>query len=171
MKFSDIIIPFIITSIILTGFFKKVDIFSEFVSGAKENFKTGISIIPTLVAIITAVGMFRASGAADFLTNLISPVTNLIGFPAGCFPLAITKSISGSASLAILESILSEYGADSFTGRVASVMMGSSETTFYVLSVYFGATKIKNTRHALPSALIGDLTGIIVSVIVISLMF
>ena len=171
MKFSDIIIPLIITIIITTGLFRKVDIFSEFVNGAKENLKTGISIIPTLVAIITAVGMFRASGATDFLTSLILPITNLVGFPAGCFPLAITKSISGSASLAILESILSEYGADSFTGRVASVMMGSSETTFYVLSVYFGETKIKNTRHALPSALIGDITGIIASVIVISLMF
>ncbi len=171
MKFSDIIIPLIITAIIVTGLIKKVDVFSVFVEGAKENFRTGISIIPTLIAVITAVGMFRASGAADFLTDIFSPLTSLVGFPAECIPLAITKSVSGSASLALLEETLSSYGADSFIGRVASVMMGSSETTFYVLSVYFGATKIKNTRHALPSALIGDLTGIITSVIVVSLLF
>ena len=171
MNFSDIIIPFIITAIVITGLIKKVDVFSLFVEGAKENFKTGISIIPTLVAVITAVGMFKSSGAADFLTDILYPVTSLVGFPAECIPLAITKSFSGSAALAMLESILSTCGADNFIGRVASVMMGSSETTFYVLSVYFGATKIKNTRHAIPSALIGDLTGIITSVIIVSLLF
>ncbi|MGN0653984.1 MAG: spore maturation protein [Oscillospiraceae bacterium] len=171
MKLTDILIPLIISAVLLTGLVKKVDVWSEFVEGAKENFKTGIGIIPTLIAIITAVGMFKASGGMNFLTSAVAPATSLFGFPAECAPLAIIKPISGSAALAVLESILRSNGADSFAGRVASVMMGSSETTFYVLAVYFGATKIKNTRHALFCALLGDLTGMIMSAIIVSLLF
>ncbi len=171
MKITDILIPLIISAVLLTGLIKKVDVWSEFVDGAKGNFKTGIGIIPTLIAIITAVGMFKASGGMDFLTSAVAPITSLFGFPAECAPLAIIKPISGSAALAVLESILRTNGADSFAGRVASVMMGSSETTFYVLAVYFGATKIKNTRHALLCALLGDLTGMIMSAIIVRLLF
>ena len=171
MKITDILIPLIISAVLLTGLIKKVDVWSEFVDGAKENFRTGIRIIPTLIAIITAVGMFKASGGMDFLTSAVAPLASLIGFPAECATLAIIKPISGSAALAVLESILSSNGADSFAGRVASVMMGSSETTFYVLAVYFGATKIKNTRHAVFCALLGDLTGMIMSAIIVRLLF
>ncbi len=171
MKITDWVIPLVIAAILVTGLVRRVDIFEEFTKGAAENFKIGIGILPALAALMTAVGMFKASGGTDIIAYALSPLTSLLGFPSECVPLALIRPISGSGSLAVFESILAETHPDSFAGRVASVLMGATETTFYTLAVYFGVTKIKKTRHTLPCALIGDLTGFAVSVIAVKLLF
>ena len=113
--------------------------------------------------------MLRSSGAAELISNLLEPLTRLIGLPAECVPLALMRPVSGSGALSMLEELLSSHGPDSFVGRVASVLMGSTETTFYTVAVYFGATKIKRTRQTLPSALLGDLTAFILSALTVRL--
>lgn len=170
MNLSSLVIPIFILGIFLYALAKKVDLFSEFTSGAKENLKVGFDILPSLVALMLAVEMFKASGAMSALTSLIRPVTDFIGFPAECVPLALMRPVSGSGALSILDEILSTNSPDSFVGRVASVLLGSTETTFYTVAVYFGATKIKKTRHAVPSALIGDFTAFILSALTVRLM-
>ncbi len=168
---TDYIIPIFIGLIILYGCAKKVKIFEEFTEGARENLAVGIDILPTLIAMITAIGMFRASGAMDIIAELLSPVTDFLGFPGECLPLAVMRPVSGSGALAVFESILEEVHPDSRAGRIASVILGSTETTFYTLAVYYGATKIKNTRHSLASSLTADLTGFIFSVLTVNLFF
>ena len=117
-----------------------------------------------------AVGMLRGSNALDGLVSLIAPLTEYLGFPPECAPLALLRPVSGSGALSLLEGVFKDYGPDSFIGKVASVMMGSTETTFYTLVVYFEATRVKNTRHALPCALAGDLTAAIMSCVMVRLM-
>lgn len=168
---TDYIIPLFIGLIIINGCIKKVDIFDEFLSGARENLKTGVDILPSLIAMITAIGMFKASGAMELLAKAMSPVTEFLGFPSECLPLAIMRPVSGSGALAVFETILSEVHPDSFAGRVASVILGSTETTFYTIAVYYGAANIKNTRHTLVSALSADFTGFIISVLTVRLIF
>lgn len=169
MNLQSIIIPVFVLGIFLYGLHKKVDIFSEFVQGAKENLKVGADILPSLVLLMLAVGMFRASGAMEAFSELMRPVTDFLGFPSECVPLALMRPVSGSGALSVLESILDEHGPDSFVGRVASVLAGSTETTFYTVAVYFGATKIRKTRHALPSALAGDVTAFLLSALAVRL--
>ncbi len=169
MNLQSLIIPIFVLGIFLYGLHKRVDIFSVFIKGAKENLAVGVDILPSLIMLMLAVGMFRASGAMDALTELISPVTDFLGFPSECVPLALMRPVSGSGAISILETILDEYGPDSFIGRVASVLSGSTETTFYTIAVYFGATKIKRTRHALPSALAGDVTAFVLSALAVRL--
>ena len=140
---------------------QKVDIFDAFLVGAKDGLKSLFSILPALVGLITAITLFRASGALDFLTKLLAPVTKPLGLPAEIMPLALLRPISGSGSLAILGDLFASAGPDSLAGRIASVVMGSTETTFYALAVYYGAVKIKNIRHTLPAALCADLTGLL----------
>lgn len=171
MKITDIIIPFVIAAVLIYGLCSRVDIWDEFLVGARENMITAVKIMPTLIAIMTAIGMLRASGAISFLAELLSPITSFLGFPAECLPLAVIRPVSGSGALAVYEDILSANGADSFIGRVASVMMGSTETTFYTIAVYFGATKIKKTRHTLVCSLVGDFTGFVISALVIRVLF
>lgn len=171
MTAASAVIPLIITVIIGYGLYNRVDVFSEFAEGAKENLLTCVSLLPTLIALITAVGMFRASGAEELITGLVSGFFDRIGFPAECLPLALIRPVSGSGALAVYESLLEEKGPDSFAGRVASVMLGSTETTFYTLAVYYGAVKIKNTRHTLAASLAGDMTGFIVSVLTVNIFF
>ncbi len=168
---TDFIIPCFIGIIIIAGLIRNVDIFNEFLEGAKESLKVGIDILPALIALLTAIGMFKASGALDVLTNLISPFTNLLGFPPECLPLALIRPVSGSGALAVYESILTDVHPDSFAGRVASVILGSTETTFYTIAVYFGVTKVKKTRHALVSSLASDVTGFIFSTLTVQLYF
>lgn len=168
---TDYIIPLFIGLIIIYGCIKKVDIFDEFLSGARENLKTGVDILPSLIAMITAIGMFKASGAMELLAKAMSHVTEFLGFPSECLPLAIMRPVSGSGALAVFETILSEVHPDSFAGRVASVILGSTETTFYTIAVYYGAANIKNTRHTLASALSADFTGFIISVLTVRLIF
>ena len=130
MSLQSVIIPIFVLGIFLYGLHKKVDIFSVFVKGAKENILVGVDILPSLVMLMLAVGMFRASGAMDAFSELISPLTDFLGFPSECVPLALMRPVSGSGALSILEGILESHGPDSFIGRVASVLLGSTETTF-----------------------------------------
>jgi spore maturation protein B len=127
--------------------------------------------MPTLIALMTAIGMFKASGGLELITTTVAPIIHKLGFPAECVALALIRPISGSGGLAVFESILNDYGPDSFAGRVASVMMGSTETTFYTIAVYYSVTKVKKTRHTLLCSLSGDLTGFIFSALLVRLFF
>lgn len=171
MKAADLVIPLIAAFIVLTGFIKRVDVFDEFIEGAKENLQTSVSLLPSLIALITAIGLFKASGLPDAIAQILSPLTGAVGFPSECIPLALIRPISGSGALAVFDGILRDCHPDSYAGRVASVLMGSTETTFYTIAVYFAAVKAKDTRHTLPSALAGDLTGFIVSAVSVRLLF
>lgn len=168
---SNWIIPVVVLLIISAGSFKKVKIYESFVEGAKEGFNVAIRIIPYLVAILTAIAAFRYSGALEVLTTLFSPLTNLIGMPAETVPLALIRPLSGSGALGVMSDLISNHGADSFIGRVASTMMGSTETTFYVLAVYFGSVGIRRARHAVAAGLIADAAGIISAVLICRLFF
>ena len=169
MTISKIILPTFIFIIIITGLFKNVPVYDCFLTGAKEGLASCVSVLPSLVGLIAATSMLRASGALDLLCFALKGVTAKIGFPAEVLPLALIRPVSGSAALASLKDILSRYGADSYIGRVASVISGSTDTTFYAIAVYFGAVNIKKTRHTLKSALIADLTSFIVAGFVVSL--
>ena len=171
MNLSSYILPIFIGLILIIGLIKKVDVFSEFIEGAKENLKVGVEIMPTLIALMTAIGMFKASGGLELITTTVAPIIHKLGFPAECVALALIRPISGSGGLAVFESILNDYGPDSFAGRVASVMMGSTETTFYTIAVYYSVTKVKKTRHTLLCSLSGDLTGFIFSALLVRLFF
>ena len=164
-------VPLILLVFLGWGVFKKVKVYEVFVEGAKDGFNTAIRIIPYLVAMLMAIGVFRASGAMDFVTGLLAPITNLIGMPAETLPMAIMRPLSGSGSLGIMTELMKTHGPDSFIGVLASTMYGSSETTFYVLAVYFGSVNIKNTRHALPAGLIADAFGMLAAVAICRILF
>jgi len=164
-------IPFILLFIPAYGFFRKVKVYESFTEGAKEGFSTAIKIIPYLVAMLVAIGIFRASGAMELFTKALSPVTKLIGMPGDVLPMALMRPLSGGGASGVMNSLFEAHGPDSIIGRMASIMMGSTETTFYVLAVYFGAVSIRKTRHALPAGLIADAVGIITAVVVTNLMF
>lgn len=170
MDISVVIMPVLVLGVFAWGLYKGVDVMEAFISGAKENLKTAVGLLPTLCLLMLAVGMLRASGAIEAFTGLVSPLMAKIGFPADCLPLALLRPVSGSGALSILEGILKTHGADSFIGRVASVLMGSTETTFYTVAVYFAATRVKKTRHALTSALAGDFTAFIISALAVRLL-
>ncbi|MBP1545858.1 MAG: spore maturation protein [Oscillospiraceae bacterium] len=167
---AAMMIPLILLAIIGAGIYKRTDIFSEFAKGAGENLKVCAELVPSLVALITAVGMFRASGAQELIIGFCSDFFTSLGFPAECLPLALIRPISGSGALAVYENLLEQCGPDSFAGKAASVMLGSTETTFYTLAVYYGAVRIKNTRHTLAASLAGDMTGFIFSVLTVNLL-
>ncbi len=170
-KISLFIIPFILISILGSALLKKVNVFDVFLKGAETGLSSVIKIVPALVGLICAVSMLRASGALECLGKIISPLLLKIGMPQEVLPLALLKPVSGSGALALLKDIFDTSGADSFAGRVASVMLGSSETTFYALAVYFGAVKIKNTRYTLKCAIIADLAGILASVVICNILY
>ena len=171
MNFTSYIIPLIIAGILIYGLIKGVDVFNEFIEGAKDNLKIGVQILPALIALMTCVGMFKASGAMNIFTNFIKPLTDVLGFPSECVPLAMIRPISGSGALAVYENILTYNHPDSFVGRVASVMLGSTETTFYTIAVYYSVTNIKKTRHTLVCALSADFTSFVISALVVNLFF
>ena len=164
-------IPVLLVFIPLVGLVRKVKVYDVFIDGAKEGFEVAVRIIPFLVGILVAIGMFRGSGAMDLLTAALRPLTTATGFPAELVPLAILRTLTGSGSLAFTTDLVTTYGPDSLIGRMAATMYGSSETTFYVLAVYFGAVGIKRTRHAIPAALIGDVVAAIATVAVCMWMF
>ena len=168
---SNLAIPFLLFVIVTMGFIKKVKVYEVFVDGAKEGFDVAIRIIPYLVAILVAIGMFRASGAMDWLVALISPATDLIGMPAETLPVALMRPLSGSGSLGIVTELINTHGPDSFIGRLASTLFGSTETTFYVLAVYFGAVGLRKSRHAVASGLIGDFAGVMAAVFICRIVF
>lgn len=169
MRLTDFIIPLIISFILIHGLVKGVDVFNEFLDGAKDGLMIGVKILPALVALMTCMGMFKASGALDVLTYAISPLSSAIGFPPECVPLALLRPLSGSGALVLFEGVLSEHGPDSFIGRVASVLMGSTETTFYTIAIYFGVTKVTRTRQCLAAAITADFAGFIASAITVRL--
>ncbi|KPB03178.1 spore maturation protein [Bacillus sp. CHD6a] len=164
-------IPLIIGFILLYATFKKVPTYETFVEGGKEGIKIAISIIPFLVGMLVAISIFRASGALDFLVEFVRPVMKAIGVPAEIVPLSIIRPISGTAALGMTTDMIATYGPDSFMGRLASVLQGSTDTTLYVITVYFGAVGIKKMGDALKVGLLADVVGIIVSILVVTIFF
>jgi spore maturation protein B len=168
---SYFVIPIILVGFPLYGLYKRVPVYESFVEGAKEGFQVAVRIIPYLVAILFAIAMFRASGAMEALTRALDPVLGLIGFPAEVLPMAIIRSLSGSGSAGLVVDMIKQYGEDSIFVKMAAVMFGSTETTFYVIAVYFGAINIRKTRHAVPAGLISDVAAMIIAVWTVRLMF
>lgn len=168
---SNLTVPAIIAFVALWGILKKCDIWNAMLRGMTDGAKTTFKILPSLIALLTAVYMLRASGAMDLITSLLSPIAKFLGIPAECVPLGILRPFSGSAALALGADVMKSSGADSFAGRVASVMLGSAETTFYTIAVYFGALKLNKTRYAIPAALIADIVGYIASVWAVKMFF
>ncbi len=160
------ILPLIILIILVTGAIKKVPVYEEFVEGAKDGFKVSVFIIPYLVAIIVAISMFRASGGIDLIANVFGGILAKLSVPVETIPIMITRSLSGSATLGLFSDIANSLGPDSFVTKLAAVMVGSSETTFYVLSVDFGSVGIKKYRYALLTGIIADITGIVLAILV-----
>lgn len=156
---GNVIVPAIIAFVLIYALFRGTDIFSSMTLGARDGLKTIAGIFPALVALLPGIYMFRASGALDALALVLRPVMELLGIPSEDVPLMLLRPLSGSGALAIGSDIIKANGADSFIGRCTAVMLGSTETTFYVVAVYFGAAGIKNSRHAIPAALIADLVG------------
>lgn len=168
---SAFVLPLIIVGFPLYGLYKKVPVYEEFVEGAKEGFSVAVMIIPYLVAILFAIGMFRASGALDFLIEGLRPVLAVIGIPAEVIPMAIVRPLTGSGSAAIVLDMINQFGEDSLLVKMAATMFGSTETTFYVIAVYFGAVNIKKTRHAVPAGLTADIAAMLIAVYVVKLLF
>ena len=168
---SYFVIPAIVVGFPLYGLIKKVPVYEVFVEGAKEGFEIAVLIIPYVVAILFAIGMFRESGAMAFFIDLLDPVLALIGFPSEVLPMAIIRPLTGSGSVGVLVEMINQYGEDSLFVKMAATMFGSTETTFYVIAVYFGAVNIKNTRHAVPAGLTADIVASIAAVYVVRLLF
>ena len=170
---SPWIIPGLMLGFLTFGMIRRVHVYEVFVEGAKEGFQVAIRIIPFLVAILVAVGMFRASGAMETMVSILGVWTQKVGLPAEALPMALLRPLSGSGAYGIMASIINDpsIGPDSYTGYLVSTLQGSTETTFYVLAVYFGAVQVRRIRHALPAALTADLAGIIAAVAICSLLY
>lgn len=168
---SILAIPALIFAFINYGAYKKVKVYESFIEGAKEGFNVAVRIIPYLVAMLSAIGIFRAGGGMDFLVMILKPFTELIGMPPEALPMAIMRPLSGSGSLGVMAETIAVHGADSFIGVLTSTFFGSSETTFYVLAVYFGSVNVRKTRHALPVGLIADIAGVLGAVFIVRMLF
>ncbi|MDT8860075.1 spore maturation protein [Alkalihalobacillus sp. MEB130] len=164
-------IPALIAFVLMYGTYKQVPTYETFVEGAKEGFDMAISIIPYLVGMLVAISVFRASGAMDFIIELMKPALQAIGVPSEIVPLAMIRPISGTGALGMTSDLIATYGPDSFIGRLASTMQGSTDTTFYVLTVYFGAVGIKKMGDALKVGLLADIVGVIASILVVTYVF
>lgn len=171
MGISNFILPIIVLIIVFYGIIKKVDIFDTFIEGVKEGLSMSLQIFPTILAMIVAINILLNSNIIYDLTNLIKPVFNLFHFPGEILPLALMRPISGSSSLIIMNDILVKYGADSFVGRVAAVIQGSTDTTIYILGLYFGSVGIKKIKYSLVVGLLSDFMCVIIALIVISILF
>ncbi len=168
---SVLAIPLLIFTFITYGAIKKVKVYETFVDGAKEGFDIAVRIIPYLVAMLMAIGIFRGGGTMEYLVYLFRPITDFIGMPAEALPMAMMRPLSGSGSLGIMSEILAVHGPDSYIGILVSTFFGSTETTFYVLAVYFGAVNIRKTRHALAAGLLADIAGILAAVFIVNMLF
>ncbi len=157
------VLPLMVISIIVFGLVKKVKIFDCFVAGAKKGLFLVYDLLPTITGLVLAITMLKASGAMDILAKAFSPLTAFLGVPKETAPMALLSPISGGGSLSVFESILKEHGPDSFLGRVGSVLMGSTDTTLYAVTVYYSVISIKNTRHTLYAGLLGDFTSFVLS--------
>ena len=164
-------LPALIAGLVLFGWTRGVKVYESLVEGAKEGFQVAVKIIPYLVAILVAIGIFRASGGLELLAKAIGPLTNLIGMPAEALPVALVRPLSGSGALGVMTEVMNAHGPDSFTGYMVCTFNGSTDTTFYILAVYFGSVGIKRTRHALPACLTADVTGILAAVLIVNLLF
>ena len=154
-----------IVGIPLYGAVKKINVFDAFITGAKTGFETVVNIIPYLVAMVVAISMLRASGFFELLARILEPALKAIGMPSELLPLALLRPFSGSAANGVMAELIKEHGGDSFIAKTAATMMGSTETTFFIVAVYFGAVGVRRTRHAIPTGLLADLAGIIAAVI------
>ncbi|MDO7786474.1 spore maturation protein [Desulforamulus aquiferis] len=164
-------IPMMLLVIILMAFFRRVPVYETFVQGAEAGFSTAIKTIPFLTGMLVAVSIFRASGAMELLAACLSPVLSIIGIPADILPHAVMRPLSGGAALGIATDLIKTHGPDSFIGRLVSTMQGSSDTTFYVLTLYFGSVGIRRYRYAVASGLAADFTTLIASLIICSMIF
>lgn len=164
-------VPTLLVVIAVAGIVRDVDVFSSFLSGAKKGAQTAIAIAPTLVGLLTAVYMLRASGMIDWLGERMQPFFSLLGIPAECAPLVLLKPISGGGGLALGADIMQRAGVDSYAGRVAAVMLGASETSIYTISLYAGSLGLRSTRYAVPAALVGDLTAFVSAAFFVRLLF
>lgn len=171
MNLSSLVIPVLLAAVAVCGLGRRVDVYAALTHGAEEGLGVLLRIVPALVGLLTAVAMFRASGAMDALSGLLAPVLEWLGIPAQTAPLMLIRPVSGSGALAVGTELMTTYGPDSYIGRVAAVMLGSTETTFYTIAVYFGSAGIHRTRHAMPAALLADLTGFVVSAFAVRLFF
>lgn len=164
---SALAIPALLLFFLVFATVRKVRVYEVAVEGAKEGFNVAVRIIPYLVLMLVSIAVFRASGALDVLLSVFKPVTDFIGFPSEALPMALMRPLSGSGSLGVMTEIMSKHGTDSFIGVLVSTLYGSTETTFYVIAVYFGAVGIKNTRHALPTGLFADFVAFIAALVVV----
>ena len=159
MSLSSLVVPLLLALVALCGLGKRVDVYAALTRGAAEGLTVLLRIVPALVGLMTAVYMLRASGALELLAAALAPVLDRLGLPSELLPLMLVRPVSGSAALGVGAELISTYGPDSELGRTAAVMLGSTETTFYTIAVYFGAVGITKTRYAVPAALCADLTG------------
>ena len=171
MNLSSLVIPLLLAGVAVYGMGRRVDVYSALTHGAEEGLTVLLRIVPALVGLLTAVSMFRASGAMEWFSGLCAPVLELLGIPPETAPLMLVRPVSGSGALAVASDLLATYGPDSYVGRVAAVMLGSTETTFYTIAVYFGSAGIIRTRHTVPAALAADLTGFFASAFAVRLFF
>ncbi|NLZ28677.1 MAG: spore maturation protein [Firmicutes bacterium] len=165
------IIPAFLILTICYGLRGRINLFEVFIEGAREGFPMAIRLVPYLVGMLVAIGLLRDSGAMDLLARLLAPLLNLLNIPVDIIPLVLMRPVSGSGALAVTTEILQIHGPDSFLGRLASTMQGSTDTTLFVLTVYFGAVGISRSRHALAAGLLGDMGGFIASIIVCKIFF
>lgn len=168
---TALIVPLLVMSVVIWALYKKTDIFSALAAGAKDGLGVVLRIFPALLALFPAISMLRASGAFEVISSLTAPLFSFLGIPGETAALVFLRPFSGSGALGIGAEIISQYGADSFIGRCAAVMLGSTETTFYVIAAYFGAAGIKKHRHAAPAALVADIVGFISACFFVRLLF
>jgi spore maturation protein B len=171
MNISDMIMPLLIGLILFHGVYKGVDVYSAFVEGAMDGTKSALKIFPYILAIIFAINLFILSGAEDFIAGILKPVTSFIGFPAELLSLVLVKPLSGGGSLGTFQTVLDTYGPDSYIGRCASVIMGSSETIFYSCAVYFGSVGISDYRYTIRAGLLSHAATVTAALIVCRLVF
>lgn len=169
--FSAGLIPFLVLVILIHGYIKDVDVYTSFVEGAIEGLKTTLKIMPYLIAIFVSIGIFKSSKAMDMLIYIFKPIMKIVGLPEEVFPLILLRPISGSGALAIVKSIIENCGPDSYQGRMASIMVGSSETIFYTMAIYFGSIGVKDHRYTLKAAMVSYIASILAAILICNLFF
>lgn len=171
MSLSSLVIPVLLAGVAVCGMGKRVDVYAALTHGAEEGLTVLLRVIPALVGLLTAVSMFRSSGAMEWLSSLCAPILKWLGIPPETAPLMLVRPVSGNGALAVASELIAANGPDSYVGRVAAVMLGSTETTFYTIAVYFGSAGIHKTRHTIPAALAADLTGFAASALAVRIFF
>ena len=171
MNIDSLVLPLLLSLVAVCGMGRRVNVYAALTRGAEEGLRVLLKIVPALVGLLTAVSMFRASGAMEFLSALLSPALEALGIPPETAPLLLVRPVSGSGALAVAGDLMAVHGPDSYLGRVAAVMLGSTETTFYTIAVYYGSAGIHRTRHTVPAALTADLAGFAASALAVRLFF